>query len=112
MPEDLGDEAYRAGDRERREAIRVDLSAVVSLRRAGSLAYPVRVHDLSLVGCKVEFVDRPTVGERVWVKLDNLEVVGGVERWVSGDCVGLKFDQPLHPAVFQMLAAKFRSESG
>ena len=108
MSGDWGQDGRPEEGPERRGAVRVDLFAIVSLRRAGSLSYRVRVHDLSQDGCKVEFVDRPSVAERVWVKLDSLEALSGTVRWVSRDTVGLQFDAPLHPAVFQMLTGRLR----
>jgi hypothetical protein len=36
----------------------------------------------------VEFVDRPSVGERHWVKFDGLDGLEAEVRWVSGSRPG------------------------
>jgi hypothetical protein len=64
----------------------------------------VNVFDLSPRGCKIEFIERPAVGERVWVKFDGLEAVEGMVRWVAGHVGGVEFQRPLHDAVFKRLA--------
>jgi hypothetical protein len=61
--------------------------------------------DASPEGCKLEFVERPSVGERLWVKFDGLEAVEATVRWVAGHVGGLEFCRPLHAAVFDRLAA-------
>lgn len=88
---------------ERRRNSRVDLFALVNIRRPGCATYRVRVHDLSITGCKAEFVDRPAADERVWIKFDGLEALSAIVRWVTVDLIGLEFDRPLHSAVFEML---------
>ena len=64
-----------------------------------------RVFDASPEGCKVEFVERPAIGERVWVRFDGIEPLEGTVRWVEGHVGGVKFKRPLHQAVFQRLTA-------
>lgn len=63
------------------------------------------VFDLSPEGCKIEFVERPGLGERVWVKFDNLEALEGSVRWVAGHVGGVQFERPLHAAVFDRLSS-------
>lgn len=59
----------------------------------------------SPVGCRIEFVEPPAVGERVWIRFDGLEAIEGTVRWVEGHIGGVRFERPLHEAVFQQLAA-------
>jgi hypothetical protein len=94
-----------AGPHEPRGARRKDLDAEVRLRRAGSHGYRVRVLDASCEGCKVEFVERPAVGEHVWVRFNGLEAIEGSVRWVEGHTGGVQFLRPLHEAVFERLAS-------
>jgi hypothetical protein len=63
----------------------------------------VRVYDASPSGCRIEFVERPAVGERVWVKFDSLVAVEGYVRWIEGHVGGVEFERPLYDAVFQKL---------
>jgi hypothetical protein len=89
-----------------RKAQRVGLSAEVALRRTGHGSYRVEIVDVSLYGCKAEFVERPKLGEMVWVKFENLESLGATVCWIRGVEMGLEFEKPIHPAVFEMLVSK------
>jgi len=86
-----------------RRSRRIEVKAEVALRRSGQLNYRVRVFDASPLGCKLEFVERPELDERVWVKFDRLEAIEGVVCWVEGFKAGIQYDKPMHPAVFEML---------
>ena len=83
-----------------RKAPRVDLDAEVLVRRTSGNNYRVRVFDLSPHGCKVEFIERPTLDERIWIKFDGLDGLEGIVRWTEGFLVGVDFTRPLHAAVF------------
>jgi len=61
------------------------------------------VFDLSPEGCKVEFVEIPAVGERIWVEFDNLESVEGKVRWTAGYMGGVEFVRALYESVFRRL---------
>lgn len=86
-----------------RQNERVDLAADVVLRRIGRSSFRVAVADLSPRGCKVQLVERPSEGERVLVKFDGLEPLEAEVCWVEGFAAGLKFERPVHPAVFELL---------
>lgn len=88
-----------------RRSDRVQLNASVFLRRSGQLSYRVRVFDASLHGCRVEFVERPSLDERLWVRFDGLQLLEAEVCWVDGFAAGLSFAQPIHPAVFSNLIA-------
>lgn len=75
----------------------------VVLRRSGNPNYRVKVMDVTRFGCRCEFVERPTIQERVWVKFDGLEALEAEVCWVESYSAGLKYANPLHPAVFDML---------
>lgn len=78
----------------------------VVLRRLGVSAFRVDVQDISRIGCRIELVERPRVGELVTVKFDGLEPLEARIRWVDGFIGGAEFDRPIHPAVFDMLRAR------
>ena len=59
-------------------------------------------------GCSINFVDRPSVGERHWVKFEGMDALEGEVRWVENFNAGLKFIRPIHPAVFELLLTKLR----
>ena len=69
----------------------------------------VRLFDASPEGCKIEFIDRPIIGERIWIKFDHLEAVEGSVRWIAGTTCGIQFERPLHDAVFEQLVAASKS---
>lgn len=86
-----------------RSSDRAMLSADVSLRRLGQNNYRVKVTDVSSEGCKVDLVERPRIGEHMLIKFDGLEVLDAEVCWVEGYIAGLRFERPIHPAVFDLL---------
>lgn len=92
-----------------RKGVRVGLSAEVTLRRTGRSSYRVKILDVSLHGCKAEFVERPKLDELVWIKFDHLQSLGAMVCWTRGFDVGLEFDRPIHPAIFEMLVTQLSS---
>lgn len=89
-----------SGEQQIRSVDRRPASAEVFLRRSGRARYRVRVFDVSPSGCRCEFIERPLIGERVWIKFDQLEALECEVRWVEEFSTGLLFTKPLHPAVF------------
>jgi hypothetical protein len=89
-----------------RRSRRIALDAEVSLRRSGKLTYKVRIHDASPHGCKVEFVDRPVLAERAWIKFDGLAPLEARVCWIEGFVTGVQFATPIHPVVFDGLVAR------
>ena len=86
-----------------RKAERLELCAEVKIRRFGRPSYRVQMSDVTRFGCKTEFIERPKVYERVWIKFDGLDVIEAVVCWVEESELGLMYKQPIHPAVFDML---------
>lgn len=89
-----------------RKAERVQVQGEVFLRRSGGVGYRVPAMDVTRFGCKCEFVDRPAIYERLWVKLEGLESIEAIVCWVEESRLGLMFKAPLHPAVFDMLLVR------
>jgi hypothetical protein len=87
---------------------RLAVEADIALRRPGKLHFRVRVRDISPEGCKAELVERPEVGELVWVRFDGIEALPAEVRWTAGFVAGLRFERPIHAAVFDRLAARMR----
>lgn len=87
---------------------RTVLDAEVSLRRSGQHGYRVTVHDASPHGCRIEFVERPSLDERVWVKFEGLDSIEGLVCWVDGFAAGVEFVKPIHLAVFDELVGRMR----
>lgn len=78
-------------------------SAEVTIRRSGFHGFRVQAFDLSPHGCKIEFIERPALRERVWVKFDTLEAIEAEVRWIDGHIGGVQFARPLYPAVFDRI---------
>jgi hypothetical protein len=91
-----------------RRSARISLDAEVSLRRPGRTTYKVKVQDASPHGCRVEFVERPALAERAWIKFEGLEPLEATVCWVKGFAAGVRFEKPIHPAVFDELVARLK----
>lgn len=91
-----------------RRSDRAGTSAEVRIRRIGQANYNVRMFDLSPEGCRIEVVERPRVGEQLMIKFDGLEVIQSEVCWIEDFIAGLKFERPLHPAVFDLLLTRLR----
>lgn len=89
-----------------RRSDRVQLTAEVSMRRLGKTGFRVKVFDLSPDGCKLELIDTPRIDEHVLVKFDGLEALESEVCWVAEQCAGLRFEKPIHPAVFELLLGR------
>lgn len=89
---------------------RIELTADIQLRRVGRKHYQARVFDISTHGCKVEFVERPRLGELVWVKFDGLEAIEAEVCWKDGFYGGVKFLRTIYPPVFDMLLARMKPD--
>lgn len=48
-------------------------------------------------------MERPKLDELVWVKIDGLQSLEAMVCWIRGFEIGLEFERPIHPAVFEML---------
>jgi hypothetical protein len=94
------------GSDDKRQIERLSVDAEVALRRTGQHRYRVRVHDASPNGCRIEFVERPKIEERVWIKFEGLESIEGKVCWVEGHVAGIEFNPPIHPAVFELLVPR------
>lgn len=93
-----------------RQATRLEIPAEVSLRRPGRFHYHTRLLDLSAKGCRVEFVERPRVGERIWVKFEGFDSIEATVRWRDGFFGGVEFVRPIYPSVFDLLITRLRAE--
>ena len=87
---------------ERRTA-RVDVPGVIGLKVLGRNSFRVRIFNLATHGCKVELVERPSVGDTMLVKFDGLETMDASVIWVENHVAGLEFVNPIHPAVLDLL---------
>lgn len=90
-----------------RQAERIEVAGEALLRREGRLTYSVRTFDLTRFGCRCEFVERPSIRERVWIRFKGLQSLESKVRWVENTELGLHFRTEVHPAVFDLLVAQY-----
>jgi hypothetical protein len=95
-----------AEQQERRHSPRLALEADVEFRRHKQTHYVIGMHDLSASGCRIACPERLGWGERVWVQLPSLQSMCGAVKWTGSWQSGIEFEQPMHPAVFDMMAAR------
>jgi hypothetical protein len=82
------------------------LAADVEFRRRKEPHYVVPLHDLTAQGCRIAPPERVDCGELVWVQLPSLESLSSRVKWSGSWQSGVEFDRPMHPAVFDMIAAR------
>lgn len=96
----------------KRSASREPVETVGSFRHAFQPAQNVTILDLTCHGCKIEGIPAALYeGDRIKVGIANIGPLHATVRWVQpGISAGLRFEQPLHPVVFQSLLAKLRNQ--
>ncbi|GGD50887.1 hypothetical protein GRI62_06410 [Erythrobacter arachoides] len=61
----------------------------------------ITIYDLSERGCRIENAVNAKPGSFVSVKLGKIGPLDAMIRWRKGKSAGLKFSEPLHPAVLE-----------
>jgi PilZ domain len=92
----------------RRSAERNSVDGEVSMRRLGSFGFDLPVRDISTAGCKVELVEQVTASDHVITRLPGLEPFGATVMWSDERNAGVRFNRPIHPAVFELLLQRLR----
>lgn len=80
----------------------------MAFRKPGQVGYQVRLFDVSPHGCKIEFIERPKLDDRIWLKFSGLEALSAYVCWVDAFTAGVEFDKRIHPAVFDRLLTQLR----
>ena len=92
------------GSSDRRRDDRIDVDGSASLRALHGSHNEGRVDNLSEYGCRLRLPHVSfDVGDVVWFRVDTIQPWQGTVRWVSGDSVGVEFDRPFYPAVFDLI---------
>lgn len=91
-----------------RKSERQSISVEVELKRSGAINYVVQAFDVSEHGCRVEFVERPWIGESVRVKFEGLEPLRSTVRWTGEFTAGLEFENPIDSRVLQWLLERLK----
>ena len=98
-------------DEHERRAERISLRAEIDFRRAGEHRWRVEILDMSPEGCRVEVPISVGPEDVIWISFPGLETIQGKICWVKEWTVGIEFENPLHPAVFDMLQQRIRGGS-
>ena len=85
-----------------RRTSRLEVTAEVVLQAQGN-SNRVSLFDLSTHGYNAELVERASVGDRMSVKSEGLEVLEADVCWINGLRAGLRFKRPVHPVVLDLL---------
>jgi len=91
---------------EPRRAERVPLHCEVEIRRHADACYPVDLLDFSPEGCCIAPPVRVEAGERMWLRIPGMETIHAQVAWTEQWKVGLEFDTPFHPAVFESVVKR------
>ena len=94
------------GETERRRWPRLALQSDIEFRRRREAHYTIAMQDLTPHGCRIAPPERVDAGELVWVQLPSLESLSSRVKWTSAWQSGVEFDRPMHPAVFDLMAAR------
>jgi hypothetical protein len=89
-----------------RKAERLPVELGAGLRQRGAGGITVQILDLSTHGFRASTHLELQIGTDVWLKLPGLESLHAKVAWMEGFLVGCAFEQPLHPAVLQMVLRK------
>jgi len=96
--------AYPTHPHASRRSERLGLHAKVQYRRSTVRMAGVTL-DLSCHGVRLAAIERMRIGEVLWITLPGLQPRRAVVKWVDRFDVGCEFDEALHPAVFDRIAA-------
>ena len=88
---------------------RTKLRADIDFRRAGDHRYRVNIVDFSPDGCRMEIPVNVDQGDTIWISLPGLESIQGEVAWVKDWTVGVQFERPLYPSVFEMICNRMRT---
>lgn len=90
-----------------RRTDRVRVDAWLFMRRAGEVKFKTCIYDISPEGCMLEVVSNPRVGDRVGIKIENMEPLEAVICWVEESRCGLRFEAPLRFEVFSSILENY-----
>jgi hypothetical protein len=89
-----------------RSSERVPLKCEVDFRRQGENRFRVDLIDFSPGGCCIAPPVRVEAGQSVWLRVPGMEAVHGKVKWVKDWKVGVEFDNPFYPSVFEAVVKK------
>lgn len=103
MPPDNSSASISAS--RQRQADRSAVRLTASIRERSATAHDAVINNLSRTGCMVSNTYL-RAGRPVWVRFGSLAPIESRVIWARGDSAGIRFSQPLHPAVLDHIAAR------
>ena len=85
---------------------RVSLNCEVEFRRHGDARYRVDLLDFSPQGCCISPPVKVEPGESIWLRIPDMEAIHAKVIWTDQWKVGIEFDKPFHPAVFDSVVKR------
>lgn len=105
----------RASERDepsRRVGPRVAVQGTVRLRGAAQGAIDATVFNLSAGGCALALRGGLFgIGDLVTVKIEGVENWPGMVKWCADEEIGIAFDRPFYPPVFEAIVAIHEAKS-
>ena len=99
-----------ARKRDHRGTIRLNVRVTAWLREQGSsFKFDVEVIDLSATGFRFQTMSRLQVGQHVFITIPGVSSLEAEIAWSEHFVHGAAFENPLHTAVFDHIADKYRS---
>lgn len=96
---------FQKSERRRAARTRTRIGAVASSSRG--IRHNVVISDLSVSGCAIVSAGHPLApGAAYGLKIDGLETLGSTAAWTEGHAAGLQFENELHPAISDHVAAR------
>ena len=74
-----------------------------TLRVSGGSKQRIALNDLSAHGFSTEWPNKVRKGDRVWLKIPNLEALSAEVVWEHQFKIGCKFEAPLHASVLDRI---------
>ena len=94
-----------------RRTLRLDVQVTAWLREQGSsFKFDVDIIDLSVAGFRFQTGARLLVGQHVFITIPGVVTLEAEIAWTERFIYGAAFERPLHTAVFDHIAAKFRAQ--
>jgi hypothetical protein len=85
---------------------RLGLSLRAAVRERGRNRIPVKVIDISIGGCRIEFVGAPFTEDSLWITIEGCESVPARVKWQNDGFAGLQFIALFNDAVLTRLLAQ------
>jgi hypothetical protein len=79
------------------------------LREPAGHKFEVSIEDLSLTGFRVYTIHRLALGARIWITIPTFAAMPAEVTRQDRDVYGCRFIEPLHAAVFDMIASRHRA---